>query len=120
MSPENLPSPDELGIPSDLAGRWKSLMGRCFDAYNREYKRLDAIAAENPEVVRMPAGATAAVANRLRKNYALDRARYLIPFATRTNVGLVMTSRMWAETVKHLDSGRKRNQITRAVERIIF
>lgn len=104
MSPENLPEPEELEIPSDLADRWKSLMARCFDAYNREYKRLDAVATKNPEVVRMPAGASSAVANRLRKNYALDRARYLIPFATRTNVGLVMTARMWAETVKHLDS----------------
>jgi hypothetical protein len=41
---------------------------------------------------------------RLRKNYALDRARYFIPLATRTNLGLVQTSRMWAVTVKHLDS----------------
>ena len=41
---------------------------------------------------------------RIRKNYALDRARYFIPFATRTNVGLVQTSRMWALTVKQLDS----------------
>jgi hypothetical protein len=41
---------------------------------------------------------------RLRKNYALDRARYFIPFATRTNLGLVQTSRMWAVTVKQLDS----------------
>jgi hypothetical protein len=41
---------------------------------------------------------------RLRKNYALDRARYFIPLATRTNLGLVQSSRMWATTVKHLDS----------------
>jgi len=44
------------------------------------------------------------VVARLRKNYALDRARYLIPFATRTNVGLVQSSRMWAQTLKQLDS----------------
>jgi thymidylate synthase ThyX len=44
------------------------------------------------------------VVARLRKNYALDRARYFIPFATRTNLGLVQTSRMWAATVKQLDS----------------
>ena len=35
---------------------------------------------------------------------ALDRARYFIPLATRTNLGLVQSSRMWATTVKHLDS----------------
>ena len=55
-------------------------------------------------LVRLPPDAKPAVVTRLRKNYALDRARYFIPLATRTNVGLVQSSRMWAVTVKHLDS----------------
>lgn len=104
MSASNLPEPDVLGIPGDLAGRWRSLMAACFDAYHREYERLDALATEQPDLVRLPEGAKPGVARRLRKNYALDRARYLIPLATRTNLALVMTARMWAETVKHLDS----------------
>lgn len=104
MSSSNLPDPEEIGIPADLAGRWRDLMTGCFDAYNREYQRLDALATEQPELVRLPEGAKPAVAKRLRKNYALDRARYFIPFATRTNLALVMSSRMWAEAVKHLDS----------------
>ena len=54
--------------------------------------------------MRLPPDAKPAVVTRLRKNYALDRARYFIPFATRTNLGLVQSSRMWATTVKHLDS----------------
>ncbi len=57
-----------------------------------------------PQRVRCPADAKPAVVARLRKNYALDRARYFIPFATRTNLGLVQTSRMWADTVKQLDA----------------
>jgi hypothetical protein len=52
----------------------------------------------------LPPGAKPAVVTRLRKNYALDRARYFIPLATRTNLGLVQSARMWAQTVKHLDS----------------
>jgi hypothetical protein len=54
--------------------------------------------------VRVPEGAKPAVVTRLRKNFALDRARYFIPLATRTNLGLVQSSRMWATTVKHLAS----------------
>jgi hypothetical protein len=54
--------------------------------------------------VRLPADATPAVVARLRKNYALDRARYFIPIAMRTNLGIVQSSRMWATTVKHLAS----------------
>jgi len=79
-------------------------MARSFAAYHAEYARLDALAVAEPQRVRLPPDAKPAVVTRLRKNYALDRARYFIPFATRTNVGLVQSSRMWATTVKHLDS----------------
>jgi thymidylate synthase ThyX len=104
MEATNVPSAEALGIPPDLAERWSDVLGRAFAAYHAEYARLDALAAAEPERVRYPAGAKPAVLARLRKNYALDRARYFIPFATRTNLGLVQTSRMWAQTVKQLDS----------------
>ncbi|HVU32245.1 MAG TPA: FAD-dependent thymidylate synthase [Opitutaceae bacterium] len=104
MDATNVPTADELGIPSDLASRWTDALGRAFAAYHAEYDRLDALATAEPQRVRVPADAKPAVVTRLRKNYALDRARYFIPLATRTNLGLVQSSRMWATTVKHLDS----------------
>lgn len=104
MEAANVPAAEELGVPADLAPRWRAMLERAFAAYHAEVGRLDALAAAEPERVRCPAEAKPAVAARLRKNYALDRARYLIPFATRTNLGLVQSSRMWAQTVKHLDS----------------
>jgi hypothetical protein len=104
MDASNLPTAAELGIPDDLADRWHEVMAAAFAAYNSEYARLDTLATANPSLVRLPPEAKPAVVTRLRKNYALDRARYFIPFATRTNLGLVQSSRMWATTVKHLDS----------------
>jgi thymidylate synthase ThyX len=104
MDAANVPGPEEIGIPPDLAPAWRQVLGRAFAAYHAETARLDALAAAEPGRVRCPPGAKPAVANRLRKNYALDRARYLIPLATRTNLALVQTARMWAQTVKHLDS----------------
>lgn len=104
MNAANLPSAEELGIPADLADRWRDVMSAAFAAYHAEYERLDALAMADPSLVRVPPDAKPAVVTRLRKNYALDRARYFIPFATRTNLGLVQSSRMWATTVKHLDS----------------
>lgn len=104
MDAANLPAAAELGIPDDLAPRWSALMTRAFAAYHAEYARLDAAAVADPGLVRLPPDAKPAVVTRLRKNYALDRARYFIPLATRTNLGLVQSSRMWAATVKHLDS----------------
>jgi thymidylate synthase ThyX len=104
MEPSNLPDAAALGIPDDLAPRWRETMARAFAAYQSEYARLDALAQARPGLVRLPPDAKPGVVTRLRKNYALDRARYFIPFATRTNLGLVQSSRMWAATVKHLDS----------------
>jgi thymidylate synthase ThyX len=104
MDAANLPTAAELGIPDDLAPRWTAVMARAFAAYHAEYARLDALGQARPELIRLPADAKPAVVTRLRKNYALDRARYFIPLATRTNLGLVQSSRMWATTVKHLDS----------------
>ena len=104
MDAANLPAAAELGIPDDLTENWREVMASAFAAYHAEYARLDALATANPSLVRLPPNANAAVIARLRKNYALDRARYFIPLATRTNLGLVQSSRMWATTVKHLDS----------------
>ncbi len=104
MDPANIPDAADLGIPDDLAPRWRDILARAFAAYNSEYSRLDALSIAEPERIKMPKDAKPAVVARIRKNYALDRARYFIPLATKTNVGLVQSSRMWAATVKHLDS----------------
>ena len=104
MVPTSLPKPAEIGIPDGLAGEWQSVMEDAFTIYGEVYRDLDRQARENPTIVRCPPGASEKVLDRLRKNYALDRARYFIPFATETNVGLVMTARVWAQTIRQLDA----------------
>ena len=104
MDATNLPSAEEIGIPADLAESWREVMAESFAAYQAEYARLDELGRAEPHRIRLPEGAKPALETRLRKNFALDRARYFIPMATRTNLALVQSSRMWATTVKHLDS----------------
>jgi thymidylate synthase ThyX len=104
LDKSSLPVPSEVGIPPALAGEWQALCAFAFELYQEIYDKLNALAQANPDVVRVPAGAGPKVEERLRKNFALDRARYFIPFATKTNVGLVMTARAWADTIKQLDS----------------
>jgi len=104
MDAAHLPAPEAIGIPDDLVPRWRDLMSRAFAAYHAEYARLEELGRAEPARVRLPPDAKAAVANRIRRNYALDRARYFVPLATHTSLALVQTSRMWAQTVTHLDS----------------
>ena len=104
MDESSLPEPEEIGIPAGLANDWKTIMLESFHAYEAEYERLDKLATENPELVRYPENAKPLVIKRIRKNYALDRARYFMPFACKTSMALVMSSRMWTEAIKHLES----------------
>jgi thymidylate synthase ThyX len=101
---ENLPAPDELGIPADLADEWSALMSLSFSIYQELYATLDKQARLDPSLIRVPSDTDEKVINRLRKNYALDRARYFVPFATRTNAAYIMTARVWADTIRQLDS----------------
>lgn len=100
----NLPSPQDIGIPQGLVNQWESLMELSYSIYHDLYHELDGKAQKDISLIRLPQGANPKIIDRLRKNYALDRARYLIPFATRTNVALVMSARVWGETIKQLDS----------------
>lgn len=104
LDASNLPSAEELGIPASIAAEWREYMDLSFRLYHETFERLDREALENPGIVRVPAGAGPKVVDRLRKNYALDRARYYIPFATKTSAALVMTARAWADVIKQLDS----------------
>jgi len=104
MAPSGLPEPAALGIPDHLATEWLSVLTDAFTLYGEVYAELDRQATENPGIVRLPKGADHKVIRRLRKNYALDRARYFIPFATQTNVGLIMSARAWCQTIQQLVS----------------
>ena len=104
LSPSNLPDPTELGIPERLVTDWQSLVTRAFGIYHDVYSELTRNAQQHPELLRLPDGTDSKVSDRLRRNYALDRARYFIPLATKTNVALVMTARVWAQTIRQLDS----------------
>jgi len=129
MGPESLPSAEELGIPEKFAQPWYDLGEQAFATYRLAYQYLDAIATADPSVVRLPDGAPDKVVRRLVRNFALDRARYTIPLATRTNVALVMSARMWATTIRALDASpfaefRKaaallREELTRFASRLI-
>lgn len=104
LDTSSLPTPDEIGIPEQFHNEWKYFMSMSFELYHEIYSELDKKAQENPSIVKLPQNATENVITRLRKNYALDRARYFIPFATKTNAAYVMTARVWVDTLKRLDS----------------
>lgn len=56
----------------------------------------------NPSFLDLSKAKSELVANRLRRNYIFDRARYLLPMASKTNVMLVQSARSWVGLCKFL------------------
>lgn len=104
MDETSLPSGSDVGIPDDLIPAWNDLLSRCFKAYHDESNNLISLAQKEPERIKLPSNPSKLLVDRLTKNYSLDRARYFIPFATRTNIALVQNGRLWGQTIKYLSS----------------
>ncbi len=95
---------EELGIPSDHAEVWNSMMKRSLVHYNSVLANWTKFGEDHPEATRIPAEILAdesAKAQkqvaRMRRNFAFDRARYFLPVAMRTNMMLVMSARAWVQ-----------------------
>ena len=104
LDKSSIPASDDLGIPQNCAKQWESFTAHAFEAYREVYDMLDDNVRRNPEIIALPLGIDEKVVDRMRRNYALDRSRYLIPFASKTNAAYVMTARAWADTLCKLDS----------------
>ncbi len=111
MTEASLPDWESLGF-GRTDGKVMSLFARAaFESYRREYARLDAFATEHPEAIRYPDKADDKMRTRIRKNYALDRCRYFLPFALKTNIALVQSARCWAETISALLSSAEKEAL---------
>jgi thymidylate synthase ThyX len=111
MDTSSLPDPAEIGIPEPLQNEWRQAMTKGYEANHYFYEKLDRQAKETPEIVRipdevqlLPEPRRQKTIARIRTNYALDRARYFIPFSTKTNAALVMTARDWAQTIRGIEA----------------
>lgn len=109
LTSDGLVPPEELGIPSELHAEWHSAMSRCFQAYERVLGIWEAVATADPSVMRLPkdllsdsSPSSQRKVARLKRNYAFDRARYLLPVAARTNLMLVMSARAWVTLCQQL------------------
>lgn len=111
LSLDGMIDPELLGIPRERRESWREAMEGAFTQYRKLEAGWRALSEFNPGRMRIPedlsrseeAGDRRKV-ERLRRNYAFDRARYLLPSAASTNLMLVMSARAWASLCQHLCS----------------
>ena len=111
LSRESLVPDTTLGIPDALRAEWGDAMAAAFDRYAALEAEWTAIGEASPSLYRIPSSLLNATddkakrqVGRMKRNYAFDRARYLIPAATSTNVMMTMSARAWAGMCQHLAS----------------
>lgn len=108
LSSDGIPDPEVLGIPSHIAEQWRQTCDLGFSLYQKLLEKLETSDDKDrviETILRKSAG-NEKLKERLFKNYGLDRARYMIPLACRTNMALVASARIWADTLRLVDSLR--------------
>lgn len=102
LDPSGLADPETLGIADHRQQDYHRLLGACFTAYQQATTLWEDYLSANPDELVLPEGCKPKEAERIRKNYALDRARYFLPIATRTNMMLVQSARSWCQLITTL------------------
>jgi thymidylate synthase ThyX len=109
LSTEALPAIDLIGISAAANDEWQTQSLQLFQAYNRALRLWENLIHDRPELARIPnellrdtSPKSRKIVSRMLRNFAFDRARYLLPVAARTNIMLVMNARAWTTLLQHL------------------
>jgi thymidylate synthase ThyX len=106
LSPEGLVDPNAIGIPPHLQTLWSRNCQAGYELYKITKTILQNQVQDHPETARIPEKAknNPKVRDRMLKNYALDRCRYFLPMAAKTNVAIVASARIWADILKQTEA----------------
>jgi len=106
---DGLMAPEVLGIAAEELPEWRELMQKCFSAYQSSLSLWEELARTKPalmgiprSLIEDPAEASQKKVARMRRNYALDRARYFLPVSAATNMMLIMSARGWVNLCQFL------------------
>lgn len=97
---------EKTGLPPEAQQEWYQFVDASFDAYNSALQHWTSIAEKSPHKTRIPAELledpsekAKKQVDRMRRNYAFDRARYFLPVAALTNVMMIQPAREWARLI---------------------
>lgn len=94
------------GLHRRHKGTWGNLIHDYFSAYEHELERLNGEAHKDEQLGKILSDDTisAKKKERLKRNYAFDRARVFLPAAAKTNVAMILSARGWCQLITFLSS----------------
>jgi thymidylate synthase ThyX len=109
LSADGLIAPEILGIPAEETSAWTKLMLEAFAAYQSALHLWEEIGKANPALMGIPKSLMSDASDsaqkkvqRMKRNFAFDRARYFMPVGASTNIMLVMSARAWVQLCQQL------------------
>lgn len=110
MAAENTLDAAFLGsVSEDRRDKIFASVGDLYKSYFSVLSFWQNEAEKHPELVRIPSALSVSKSDadrkkfvRLVRNFAFDRARYLLPLASLTNLMLIMSARGWVQLIRYL------------------
>ena len=109
LSADGLISPETLGIPAGETAAWSRQIEEAFEAYQSALTFWEELGNASPALMGIPQSllndstdSSQKKVQRMKRNYAFDRARYFLPAAAATNIMLVMSARAWVQLCQQL------------------
>lgn len=107
MEKKGVVHPRDLGIKD--AKKYYAHVERAFAQYHRAITLWTHAATKNPSLMRIPETVLADTSEkglkrleRMRRNFAFDRARIYLPVCAKTNVMMIMSARSWVDLISTL------------------
>lgn len=107
FGPSGVPTAFELGIKNSK--EYTSFVKKAFSHYNKAVDIWTKIAKEDPSIMGIPKEVVEDTSekgqkrlDRMRRNFAFDRARVYLPVCAKSNVMLIMSARSWVELISVL------------------
>jgi len=102
---------DKITKPQNATDDFNEKINASFKAYEEAYQLWSDLATKDPSILNIPADLIASEeradklkVERLKRNFAFDRARYFIPMCCQTNVVIIMQARGWVDLIQYLAS----------------
>lgn len=102
---------DKITLPPNIREEELELLKASFESYEKCYELWNELATKHPEILNIPQELIKSEekkdklkVERLKRNFAFDRARCYIPMCCQTNVMMVMQARGWTDLIKYLAS----------------
>ncbi len=109
LASDGLAAPSTFSVSEADQRTWYSVLEQSFHLYAQALEFWEGVATERPEVMRIPEYLLSDLSekaqkqvSRMKRNFAFDRSRYLLPVCALTNMMLVMSARGWVQLCQYL------------------